>query len=208
MNRTSTFWFAILGALLFIIPSILGGLLLTDYSTIRQFISESYAIDTQYGIYIRVFGYIPSGILTTLFAISAIKYFPKSSLIKISLLGFALFYGIGTIIVGIFPCDAGCNKEFINPSISQVIHNLSGALTYLFIPICLILIGIGLKKRKDRKNIALLSIICGIAALVFSFLLSSNPTGNYIGLYQRLLECSILFWLFHFALYIKNQTND
>ena len=207
MNRTTTFWFAILGALFFIIPSILGGFLIPDYNHVQQFISESYAIDTQYGLYIRVLGYIPSGVFTSIFAISAMKFFPKSNWIKLGLLGFALCYGMGTIVVGIFPCDAGCNREFINPSISQIIHNITGALTYLITPACLLIIGLGLKKAKHGKNITLLSILCGISAFLFSFLISSNPTGEFIGLQQRLLEASILFWLLNFALYIKNQNN-
>ncbi len=207
MNKTVTFWFGIFGALLFIIPSILGGFQFENYSHIQQFISESYAIDTPYGIYIRLFGYIPSGILIALFSFCALKFLPKSNLTKIGLICFGLFYGIGTIIVGIFPCDSGCNKELINPTISQIIHNITGALSYLIVPICLILIGISAKKWQNGKSISLLSIICGLVAIVFSFALSSNPTGNFIGLFQRLVEGSILFWLINFALYIKNYNN-
>jgi hypothetical protein len=204
MNKTITFWFGIFGVLLFVIPSILGGFQIENYSHIQQFISEGFAIDTPYGIYIRLFGYIPSGILITLFGFSALKFLPKSNLLKIGLIGFAVFYGIGNIVVGIFPCDSGCNKELINPSISQIIHNISGALTYLITPLCLILIGIASRKWQNKNSISTLSLICGLIALLFSFLISSDPTGNYIGLFQRIIEGSILFWLIHFALYIKN----
>ena len=208
MNKTITFWLGIFGALLFIVPSILGGFQFENYSHIQQFISESYAIGTPYGMHIRLLGYIPSGILITIFSFSALKILPKSNLAKIGLIGFAVFYGLATIIVGIFPCDSGCNKELINPTISQIIHNISGALTYLIVPICLILIGVTAKKWQNSKSFSTLSIICGIIALVFSFLLSSNPTGNYIGLFQRVTEGSILFWLINFAFYIKNYINN
>ena len=203
MNKTTTFWFGIFGALLFIIPSILGGFQFENYSHIQQFISEGYAVDTPYGIYIRIFGYIPSGILITLFSFSALKLLPKSNLLNLSLIGFAVFYGIGTIIVGIFPCDSGCNEQLINPTISQIIHNITGAFTYLIVPISLILIGIAAKKWQNKKFISTLSLICGVIALIFSFLLFSNPTGNYIGLFQRIIEGSILFWLVNFAFYLK-----
>jgi len=204
MNKKTTFWLGILGALLFITPSILGGFQFENYSHIHQFISESYAFGTPYGIYMRFLGFVPSGFLITLFTFSAYKQLPKGSLTKIGLIGFGIFYGIGNIIVGIFPCDAGCNKEFINPSISQIIHNLSGALTYLIVPICLILIGISSRKYNNSKYISIASITCGIIALVFSMLLSNNPAGDYIGLFQRVIESSILFWLINFAFYIKN----
>lgn len=204
MNKTTTFWFGIFGVILFIIPTVLGGFQFETYSHISQFISESYASGTPYGIYMRLLGFIPSGILIALFAFSASMLLPKPRLAKISLIGFGLFYGIGTIIVGVFPCDTGCNKEFINPSISQIIHNSSGALTYLFVPACVILIGIGSRKWNNGKSISILSIVCGAAALGSSLMLSNDPTGDYIGLFQRIIESFMLFWLINFAFYIKN----
>ena len=207
MNRTVVFWFGIIGTLLFIVPAILGGTLIPGYNHIQQFISESFAIDTTYGIYLRFLGYIPSGIFISIFAFSAIPILPKSSLAKIGLILFGLFYGIGNIIVAVFPCDSGCNKALINPTISQIIHNLSGALTYLIVPISLILIGIGAKKWQNGKTISNVSIAYGIIAFVFSFILSANPSGNYIGLIQRIIEGSILIWMINFAFYLKNYKN-
>jgi len=204
MNKTITFWLGFLGAFLFIIPSVLGGFQFDTYSHISQFISESYAFGTPYGLYMRFLGYIPSGILIALFSISCWKILPKSSILKIGLIGFGVFYGIGTIMVGLFPCDEGCNKELINPSISQLIHNLFGGLTYLIVPACLILIGFSSRKWSSSTSFSTLSIICGTVALVFSMLLLSDSNGNYIGLFQRITEGSILFWLVNFAFYIKN----
>ena len=205
MSKTVTFWFGIISALLFIVASVLGGLQLENYSHLHQFISESYAIGTPYGIFIRLFGYIPCGILITLFALSAIRILQKSTISKVGLTLFGVFYGIGNIIVGIFPCDSGCNRELIDPTVSQIIHNISGALTYLIVPVSLILIGFGIKKWQYIK---IISIICGSVAIVFGFVLSENPNGNYIGLFQRLIEGSILFWLISFAFYLKNYNNS
>jgi hypothetical protein len=207
MNKTTTFWLGIFGAILFIVPSALGGFQFENYSHIRQFISESHAFGTPYGVYMRFLGFVPSGILIMLFTFSAWKLSPKSNLLNIGLIGFGIFYGIGTIIVGIFPCDTGCNKEFINPSVSQTIHNFSGALTYLIVPACLVLIGISFRKWSKGKTISTITIFCGIMAFVFSMLLSSNPTGDYIGLFQRITEGFILFWLINFAFYIKNSNH-
>lgn len=204
MNKSTTFWLGIFGTILFIIPSVLGGFQFENYSHISQFISESYAFGTPYGIYMRFLGFIPSGILITLFSFSACKHLPKSNLLKIGILGFGLFYGIGTVMVGLFPCDEGCNKELINPSVSQLIHNLFGGLTYLIVPVCLILIGFSSRKWSSTTSFSTLSIICGTITLMFSMLLLSDPDGNYIGLFQRITEGSILFWLINFAFYIKN----
>jgi len=207
MNRDIIFWIGILGVTLFVISSLLGGFLIEDYSHVKQLISESYAIDTAYGIYLRIFGYIPSGIFIALFAYLAYRLFPKKILTTLGLVGFGLFYGIGTILVSIFPCDSGCNKEFINPSISQFIHNIVGALTYLIVPISLILIGIGSKKWNGGKKLPIISISCGIIALVFTMQFTNESSKNYIGLFQRIIEAAILFWLINFAFYIKNYKN-
>jgi hypothetical protein len=204
MNKTFTFWLGVLGVILFIIPSVLGGFQFKTYSHISQFISESYAIGTPYGIYLRVFGFIPSGILIALFSFSCWKLLPKSNALNIGLLGFGIFYGIATVIVGLFPCDIGCNKEFINPSISQIIHNIFGGLTYLIVPTCILLVGFSSRKWSNSTSFTTRSISCGIIAVIFSMLLLGDSDGNYIGLFQRITEGSILFWLITFAFYIKN----
>ena len=110
--------------------------------------------------------------------------------------------------MSIFPCDEGCNPEFINPSIAQLIHTITGALTYLIVPTCLILIGIAAKGWKNGNTISKLSIFCGLLAIVFVMVLINNPNGNYIGLHQRIIEGSILFWIVNCALYIKRYTQQ
>ena len=57
-----------------------------------------------------------------------------------------MFYGLGTIITAIFPCDSGCNKEMLNPSFAQIIHNLSALIMCLFVPFFIISIGLVIKK--------------------------------------------------------------
>lgn len=203
MKTNTIFWFGILGVLFFVITTLVGGFLFPNYSHIQQLISESYATGTVNGFYLRAFGYFPSGLFLTLFSFLAIRVLPKSKLTTIGFLGLGIFYGIATIIVSIFPCDEGCNPEFINPSVSQIIHNISGGLTYMIVPICLVLIGINAKHWKNGNLISKLSIFCGILAIVFIIVLINNPNGNYIGLYQRIVESAILFWVVNCALYIK-----
>ena len=133
MYNKVVFFIGILGVSLFAIPSILGGLLIEDYNLISQYISESDASDTKYGLALRIFGYIPSGILIAIFCFVGFKKFQPSKLTKVGFYGLGVFYGIATIISGIFPCDVGCNKYFIDPSLSQIIHYLAALLTYIFL---------------------------------------------------------------------------
>jgi len=205
MSNKLVFWTGILGVIFFGVASFLGGFQFDNYNPISQYISETYAVDTPYGKVLRFLGYIPSGILLTIFSFAGIKKFPKSNLTKIGFWGLGIFYGIATIIVGLFPCDKGCNKEFVDPSISQVIHNLTGLLTYIFVPISIILIGVGLRQSKKHDGLSKFAILCGLICIFFIGLLFSDPLTNYAGLYQRIIEGTFIVWIINCSIFIKRN---
>lgn len=205
MNDKIIFLIGILGVSLFIVSTILGGFLIENYNILSQYISESYAIDTEYGKILRTFGYIPSGILIALFCFLGVRKFQPSKLVKIGFYGIGMFYGLGTVIVAIFPCDSGCNKELIDPSSSQLIHNFVGLLTYLFVPIFMILIGFGLKKSPKNNTFSLQSIVFGAISILLVYILVSNSNSEYIGLYQRMVELVFVIWIIFCAIVIKNK---
>ncbi len=205
MNKqTLAFWFGLLGTILFVTSTIIAGALITGYSHVSNLISESYAIDTANGIPLRYFGFLPSGIFIFLFSIFAIKSIPKSALSTIGFFGVGFFYGLGTVVVSFLPCDSGCNPELINPSISQLIHNSTGLFTYLIVPISLILLGIAAQQWKNGKMISIVSFLFGIIAFVFVFILSANFTSEYAGLFQRIIEGSILTCILVYSFYVKS----
>ncbi|MHC1703949.1 MAG: DUF998 domain-containing protein [Tenuifilaceae bacterium] len=205
MSERTIFWTGILGVTLFGVASIIGGFQLNDYNPMSQYISETMAVDTPYGKALRYFGYIPSGILLTIFAFSAFKNFPNSNLTKVGFWGLGIFYGVATIIVGIFPCDKGCNKELIDPSTSQIIHNLTGLLTYIFVPISIIIIGISIRQLQNYKRLSKIAIICGLNCFVFISLLLTDPLTKYAGLYQRIIEGTFIIFIIACSIYIKNS---
>jgi len=204
MNNKITFLIGIIGVSLFVVTSVLGGFLIENYNMASQLISESYAIDTEYGILLRIFGYIPSGILITLFCFLGVKYFQPTILIKIGFYGIGIFYGLATLVVGIFPCDSGCNKELIDPSFSQLTHNFTGLLTYLFVPFFMILIGLGLKKS-TYYSFSMQSILLGVISFLLVCVLGSDLISEYIGLYQRMIESLFVLWIIFCANAIKSK---
>ena len=206
MNSKTVSRIGILGVLLFAASSILGGYSIEGYDSLRQLISETYAIGTTYGIYLRMFGIIPSGVLFTLFFFYAKKHFPKHQIIKIGFYGLVLFYGLSTIIVGIFPCDHCCNPEFTNPSTAQIIHNLFGFITYLIVPCCILLLGIGLRKT-NHSRLSNHGIFLGSLSSLFVLYLFLNPLTHLIGMYQRIIESIILLWIISCATTLKKKMN-
>jgi len=206
MTNKLVAYIGILGVSLFAIAAIVGPLLIEDYSVVSQYISESFAINTEYGGYLQYFGYIPSGILITIFCFSAPRKLPSAKLIVAGFFGLALFYGLGTILVGIFPCDAGCPTDVINSSLAQLIHNAVASLTYIFFPICLIGIGLGLKKFENYERLSQIAMITGIVSGIFIFSLFSDPNSGYRGILQRIIETSFIVFMVCSALRIGADT--
>ncbi len=203
MNGIKASWLGLLGVLFFVAAAILGGLQFADYSHISQLISESYAIGTPYGLQLRYLGFLPSGLFIAAFAFYAASILPKSTFTKVGFAGLGVFYGIATIMVSLFPCDKGCNKELIDPSLSQLIHNLTGLLTYVIVPPCLLILGITARKWANGKYVSYTALVCGLTAILFVGIFSSDLHSNVIGLYQRIIEGSILVWIVVCSFYLK-----
>jgi len=203
MTGIKASWFGLLGVLFFISAAFLGGQQFSNYSHISQLISESYAIGTPYGLQLRYLGFLPSGIFITAFAFYAARALPKSAFAKFGFAGLGIFYGIATIIVSLFPCDRGCDKELVDPSISQLIHNLTGLLTYIIVPICLLILGIIARKWTNGKYVSYLGIACGLTAILFVAILSSDLNSKVVGLYQRIIEGAILVWIVVCSFYLR-----
>lgn len=198
--------FAWLGLTLFTFTTIIAGYLYPDYSHISQFISESYAIDAKYGFYLRWLGFIPSGIFLSLFFFYAWKIQPKSIFSDIGMFGFIILYGLGTIICSIFYCDKGCNPENINPSLSQIIHNIIGGLFYLCLPLLYLFIFIASNKWKNKKLFSHVTLFLTFFSLILIIILFKDFQSYYKGLYQRMIEGTLLLWII-FLSYNLNSEN-
>jgi hypothetical protein len=123
MNKNNLFYTGISGVVLFVVAALAGTILLKDYNPVTQFISESYAKDAPYGLPIRIFGFIPSGILLTLFSFLSYSRFPANSYTKSGFIALGVFYGIGTILTSIFPYDSYLNNDFSKVASSGTAHS-------------------------------------------------------------------------------------
>ncbi len=203
MTKLGASWFGFLGVLFFVSATILGGLLLSEYSHTSQLISESYAVDTPYSIQLRYAGFLPSGVFIAAFAFYAAKALPRSAMTRFGFAGLGVFYGIATVIVSIFPCDKGCDKELVDPSLSQLIHNLTGLLTYIVVPICLVILGIAARGWPRGKYVSYWGVFCGLTAIFFVGILFSNLDSGLVGVYQRVVEGSVLAWIVFCSFYFQ-----
>jgi len=206
MVKQYVFWTGILGVFLFVFTTVIAGLYYPTYNHFSQFISELYAVDAPNADLIRFFGFLPSGILFIIFAVLVNKMTPKSRFKSMGLLGIIVGYGLVTIICAIYNCDAGCNPKFINPSFSQIIHNLMGMITYLIVPFSILLIAIASTKWKNSLQFSLVSFLISAISFAFVVVLNLNLDSPCKGLIQRIIEGSILFWIAYGSFYFSNKS--
>ena len=206
MKNKIIYFTGIFGVLLFISTTIIATFLSQDYNSFSQLISELTATGVPNGKLLRWIGIIPSGILISIFSFLAISKFHNSKLSKIGFVGFGIFYGIATIIVGVFPCDEGCSIDLNNVSSSQIIHSLAGLLTYIFVPLSLFLIGFGLLTYKEHKKLALFTLSSAFVGVFFVALFFNTIESDFSGVIQRFTEVVFLCWIVICSINIKNHS--
>jgi len=195
----------VIGAVLFIVTTIIGGSVFDGYSHISNYISESYAYGTTYGFWLRWLGYIPSGLFIALFSILAARKFKGHLLVVYGFIGFGILYGLFTSLVSVFPCDFGCNRDYGDASLSQVIHSVLSLFTYLLTPIMLFMIGVGFKRSIHHKVFSGLSIFLSFTALAFGLLFLTNANSSIAGLLQRITESIYLFWIMCISVFFNRD---
>jgi amino acid transporter len=80
-------------------------------------------------------------------------------------------------------------------------------LTYLIVPVCLIVLSNAARTWPNARKVATTGIICGLTAIIFVALLTINIHSPYAGLYQRIVEGSILLFIVITANYLQKEGN-
>ena len=189
---------ALLGAAWLVAMVLLGGAGFEGYDHVSQYISELGATGAPQGWQVSWLGFFPIGLLICAFAVCAWKAAPSSVLSALGFVGVFLF-SIGYVGSAFYPCDYGCRSE--DPSFSQVMHELLGLPGYMLAPLILLLLGIASWSWPGAKWLALLGFLGAAGALVGlgGLLDADSPT---VGLYQRVLEASMMGWVVACGLYL------
>ncbi|MBC7769048.1 MAG: DUF998 domain-containing protein [Phycisphaerales bacterium] len=187
----------VLGALWLIGMVIAGGATFPDYDHAAQYISELGATGAPFGRAVSWAGFLPVGILISLFAVFGWLSAPRSVWSALGFVGVFVF-AVGYTGSAFFPCDYGCRPE--EPTFSQAMHYLVGLPGYFFAPLTLVLLAVAALRWPRAKYLAVLGIICAAGALAALTMMS--PDFAYVGLAQRALEASMLIWVVACALYL------
>lgn len=191
----------VLGAAWLVAMVLIGGAAWDGYDHVGQYISELGATGAPHGWQVSWLGFLPIGLLICAFAFFAYMAAPRSVLSALGFVGVFLF-SIGYVGSAFFPCDFGCRPD--TPSFSQVMHELVGLAGYLLAPLTLLLLGLAAWKWQGARWLAILGFIAAAGALVGVGGLM-EPESPTVGLYQRVLEASMLSWIVGCGLFLGLQ---
>ncbi len=171
----------------------IAGAMNPGYSHIHQAMSELGAKGSMTYVISPLINNFPLGILFIAFGLHLISTFKHSKLAICSGV-MVLLHGIGSISAGYFSCDAGCQPA--SPSISQIMHNLSGFIMFLSLTIAgWLWVYLG-KKQLGSTFLSWFSFFCMIVALSAAIMLPQTiDSGLYFGLYQRINYGVSVIWL-------------
>lgn len=192
---------ALLGAAWLVAMVVLGGAAWDGYDHVSQYISELGATGAPHGWQVSWLGFLPVGVLITAFGFFAYRAAPRSVPSALGFVGVFLF-SIGYIGSAFFPCDFGCRPEA--PSFSQAMHELVGLAGYLLAPLTLLLLGLAAWKWPRAVWLAVLAFVAAAGSLVGVGGLM-DPESPTVGLYQRVLEASMVGWIVACGLYLGLQ---
>ncbi len=201
MNAKLAMFTAVLGAVWLVAMVLIGGASWDGYDHVAQYISELGANGAPYGWHVSWLGFLPIGILICAFSFFAWRAAPSSVIAALGFVGVFLF-SVGYVGSAFFPCDFGCRPD--TPSFSQVMHELVGLAGYLLAPLTLLFLGIAAWVWPRAKWLAVWAFISAAGALVGVGGLM-DPASPTVGLYQRVLEASMLSWVVACGLYLGLQ---
>ena len=156
----------ILASALTLIVLYISGNIQPDYNHIKNMISELNERGSPYSLQIGYFGFLPIGIVT-LYFIWRLKSDIVHSRRSIVGLLFIALSGVDWIVTVLAPCDQGCPISG-DISLAQKIHNLSGILTLVLVPVGVYLLIKPLKDSGFGKAVTVMSVIT-VVAIVMSF---------------------------------------
>ena len=185
-----------------VIP-LVAGMLTPNYNHMSQYISELGASGAPTEVFVRFVGFLPAGLALLVFAISAYFAAPRSFLARIGFLGVAL-YTVGYLVAVVYPCDLGCRPE--EPSVSQILHNLAGLVSYLLLPWVFLALGIAARKWPQGHTLSLVLLVSSLVCLLG--LLMLQPDSRFVGLTQRFIEVTVLFNIMLIARYLVRHNDS
>jgi len=189
--RTATLG-GVVGPVIFTLVVVASAAGRSDYSHMRNFISELGANGAANTALMNYAGFLLGGILIATFGIALFYILPSDRITKFASILVALF-GLGIAVSGIISCDFGCPQG--SGTLENLLHNSIAPAAFLCQIIAAICFGIRWRRDHTLRKLSTYSIASGIAALaLLATLVSSLESRELTGLWQRLLLFVLFQW--------------
>ena len=181
----------IAGPVVFTITVLICSSLRTNNNGLHQFISELGATGTSNALVMNYAGFVPTGILITLFGISLFMLFKGSIVTRIGSVLLTVF-GIGIFLSGLFSCDQGCPNS---GTFESNIHQTIAPITFISAIVGMFLMGVSFRRFAQWRKLKIYSLLSAIISFALMLaLISSLESRSLTGLWQRLLLLVLFTW--------------
>lgn len=176
---------------------ILAGELRPGFDHVSQYISELGERGSSTGVFMRLGGFVASGVLivgyAAAFHATLARLGDRPRLTRLVAVLIAVD-GIGRIGAGIFSCEPGCAAPEV---LSQRLHSLSATCAFLALAAAALLGTLLFRRDTGLRPLGAYSLVSGSAGLIFLVLmLESEATHAHTGLYERLASGVLTLWVF------------
>ena len=192
----------VVGALMAFAFPVVFGAMDPAYDASRDYISELGATGAPNAAAVNGFGFLPTGIVLSLFAMAGWAVLPRSAGSFVGFVGI-LFFAAGYVGAAFFACDAGCRPS--EPSFNQTMHSLFGLPGYFTAPVFMASLAIA---ARGWPGGGWLSLVAGLGTVATAVGLASFlPDSPQSGFWQRVLEAGVLTWILACGCYLLTRGN-
>lgn len=192
----------ILGAAWIVTATIVGGAMTPAYNHATQFISELGARGAPFANEMSWLGFLPAGVLTSLFALFAAAALPRSAGAWLGFFGLFLF-ALGYLVAAFYSCEDNCRPA--SPDFEQTVHTAFGLAGYLGAPAFMVSLGVAARRWPNAAAVSLVAFAAATTSLA-ALALMLSPDFAYPGAAQRLLEAGVLSWILVCSFYLRRET--
>jgi len=195
---------AFVGPIYYIVLVTLLGLLWTSYDPIRQTQSELGAVNAPHAPVMNVTGFMALGVIILAFAVTSVITLRGSVWTWLAAVALAAA-GTGVIVVGFFPCDAGC----VDVTQTGALHSTFSVPGAIGLPVAAMLSAVAL--RSDGRFGAAWtsgSFVIGALALGSGPVIGAELFPDFDGLLQRAAMWIPLLWMSAMALRLRGVASQ
>lgn len=182
----------IAGPIVFAFAVIVAASLRPDYSHLANMISELGAQGTPHAGLMNYGGFLPSGLLLTIFGVALASALPPHGIARAAAV-LVMLFGVGIVAAGIFSCDPGCPQG--TGTFASHVHDRIAPPTFVCLIVAAAILGVKFRRLAEWRDLAAYSLVTSVVALILLIAVASSLQSRVLtGLWQRLMLTSMFLW--------------